>query len=96
MTEQFPVEPLSKIAMNDDPLLQRADRAIRENQFFRRERLQNLMLAKAASARIKRTMQWARAERSRDRQIGLEMADMAVEALGNPEAKTASATSDER
>lgn len=88
------LDPLSKIAMND-PLLERAERAIRENRFIREQCLQNLMQAKVTTARIKRTMQWARAERSMPRQIGLEMAEMIVEAQENPRSKTVLATSEQ-
>lgn len=80
--------------MNDN-LLERADRAIRDNRFVREQRRLNLMQARAASARIKAIVQWAHADQSRSRQVGLEMAEMIAQAHEHPTAKTASATSEQ-
>ena len=75
-------------------LLERADRAIKDNRLVREQCRWNLMQAKAATVEIKRTMQWARAEPSKHRQIGLEMAEMICRVQGNPAGKTASMLSD--
>jgi len=82
------------MAMNDD-LLKRADNALLENQIIRAECLGNLMHARAASARIKRTLQWARADRANTRQLGSETADRVAAALENREGYAVLGSSDE-
>lgn len=82
-------------AMTDD-LLKRADCAIRENQITREQCLWNLMQARAAGVRIKRTLQWARAETSKVRQLGLKTADrVASYAAENPQRDAVSSSSKE-
>ena len=79
-----------------DKLLARADRAIRDNQFIRRQARENLLRAKFSAARLKRTLHWARSAGVRDRsQIAFEMANMIAAALENPAGDAASGSSDE-
>jgi hypothetical protein len=79
--------------MKDD-LLERADRALRDNQIIREQCVRNLMQARAASACIKRTLKWARADTAMAHQLGLETADRVAAALENREANAVSGSSE--
>jgi hypothetical protein len=81
-------------AMSED-LLKRADQALRDNQVIRAHCLGNLMQARAAAARVKKTLLWAKADTVRARQLGLETADRVVAILENREGNTASGSSEQ-
>jgi hypothetical protein len=61
----------------DDPLLQRADRAIRDSKYLVDRAHENLLQAMLVSARTGRTLEWVRERHVGRRQPGVERADMA-------------------
>ena len=62
----------------DDPLFQRADRAIRDSKYLVGRAREHCLQAKIVSARARHTVAWARRSDVNRRQLGLEMADMAA------------------
>ena len=80
--------------MKDD-LLERADQALRDNQIIREQCLRNLMQARAASAYIKKTLKWVRADTAMTHQPGLETADNVIAAPENREPNAVSGSSEQ-
>ncbi|WP_271500148.1 hypothetical protein [Bradyrhizobium sp. CCBAU 11357] len=80
--------------MDDDPLLRRAERAIRECEITRKHARERLQTARLASWRVSATLRMIRANPSF--RFQLEMADGAASAQENPEANTAGENGAER
>jgi outer membrane PBP1 activator LpoA protein len=77
----------------DDPLLKRADKAIRDSEAIRDEVRASRLQAWLSTARIKKTIASAREQSARPRQLRTEMADWDAEDPENPTAKRPSAFS---
>ena len=80
--------------MDDDPLFQRAERAIRECVITRKQARENLERAHLAAARVRATLRMIRARPNY--RFHLEMVDTATSALENPLANRSAGYEDEK